>query len=125
MIGQNGDMKHVTLTTTLALFASAAVADPAVVEDATAKKSGDSWSISVTLYHGDTGWEDYADGWRVLSPEGTELGLRVLLHPHVNEQPFTRSQSGIVIPDALDHVMIEARTFTEGWGGELFRLDLR
>ena len=116
MIGQNGDMKHVTLTTTLALFASAAVADPAVVEDATAKKSGDSWSISVTLSHGDTGWEDYADGWRVLSPEGTELGLRVLLHPHVNEQPFTRSQSGIVIPDALDHVMIEARTFTEGWG---------
>ncbi|NKB26925.1 MAG: hypothetical protein GKR99_04930 [Rhodobacteraceae bacterium] len=114
------------ISATAAIFVSAtALADPAVIEGATAMKSGDSWSISVTLSHGDTGWEDYADGWRVLGPDGAELGQRVLAHPHVNEQPFTRSQSGIVIPADLDHVMIEARTLTEGWGGTQFRLELR
>lgn len=115
-------MKHIALTA--ALIPAAAFADPAVIEDATATKTGDSYRVSVTLSHGDTGWDDYADGWRVLAPDGTELGLRVLFHPHVEEQPFTRSQSGIVIPDELDHVLIEARTLPDGWGGETFRLDL-
>ena len=31
---------------------------------------------------------------------------------------------GIVIPAGLDYVLIEARTLTEGWGGEAFRLVL-
>ena len=44
--------------------------------------------------HPDTGWDDYADGWRVLDMDGNELGMRVLHHPHVDEQPFTRSLSG-------------------------------
>ena len=101
-----------------------AIADPAVVEDASAARAGNVWTISVTLSHGDTGWDDYADGWRVLDPDGAELGLRVLHHPHVNEQPFTRSLSGVEIPETLGHVLIEARTLPDGWGGERFRLDL-
>ena len=107
-------MKILAFSTALAIAPFATFADPAVVEGATAQKSGDRWTISVTLSHGDTGWDDYADGWRVLDPDGTELGLRVLVHPHVTEQPFTRSQSGITIPDGLDHVLIEARTLPEG-----------
>ena len=38
-----------------------------------------------------TGWEHYANKWDVVGPDDTILGTRVLLHPHVNEQPFTRS----------------------------------
>ncbi|MBM7066271.1 hypothetical protein [Actibacterium sp. 188UL27-1] len=102
---------------TLAVLALAGplAADPAVIEKVEAQRSGSDWSFSVTLSHGDTGWDDYADGWRVMAPDGTVLGTRVLAHPHVNEQPFTRSLSGIAIPDGLTEVMIEARTLPDGW----------
>ena len=42
----------------IGLSASPATADAAKVEGATAKRVGDSWSFSVTLSHGDTGWDD-------------------------------------------------------------------
>ncbi len=65
----------------------------------------DTWTFHVTVAHPDTGWEDYADGWDVVLPDGTVVKpdadspfTRLLLHPHETEQPFTRSQSNIVIP---------------------------
>lgn len=109
-----------------ALFATcgASHADPAVVEDAELVRNGDAWTVSVTLSHGDTGWDDYADGWRVVLADGTVLGLRELLHPHVDEQPFTRSLNGVGIPSGTATVFIEARTNTEGWAGDRFPLAL-
>lgn len=101
-----------------------AFAHDATIDGATARASGDAWTISVTITHAETGWDDYADGWQVLAPDGTELGMRVLAHPHENEQPFTRSLSGVEIPDDLDHVLIRARTLGDGWGDALYRLDL-
>ena len=106
----------------LALAPLAATADEAVVEAVTLKATGDSYSVSVTLSHGDTGWEDYADGWRVEAEDGTILGERPLAHPHVNEQPFTRSTSGVKIPEGTRHVYIRARTLTEGWGDTRHRV---
>lgn len=108
----------------IGLSAAPATADPAKVEGATAKRVGDTWSFSVTLSHGDTGWDDYADGWRVVSPDGTVLGVRELLHPHVNEQPFTRSLSGVSIPVGTTTVFIEARTNVDGWGEARFEMTL-
>ena len=102
----------------------AAQADPAVVEEVRAAPSGDGWRFDVTLSHGDTGWDDYADGWRVVDADGAVFGTRELLHPHVNEQPFTRSLSGVAIPDGVSHVFIEARTNTDGWGEARFPVDL-
>ena len=107
------------------LLPSIALADDAVIEAAEARQSGDTWTFSVTLSHGDTGWDDYADGWRVVTEDGTELGYRELLHPHVNEQPFTRSLSGVAIPDGVTEVFIEARTNTDGWGQARFPVALR
>ena len=101
-----------------------AAADPAVVEDARAAPAGSGWSFSVTLSHADTGWDDYADGWRIEAEDGTVLGTRELLHPHVTEQPFTRSLSGVVIPDGTGQVFVRARTNTDGWGDKRFPLDL-
>ena len=106
------------------LVASGALADPAVVEDATATLSGPGWTFSATLSHGDTGWDDYADGWRVEAPDGTVLGTRELLHPHVTEQPFTRSLGGVEVPEGIDTVMIRARTNVDGWGEAVFPLAL-
>ena len=108
----------------IGFLAAPAMADPAKVEGATAKRVGDGWSFSVTLSHGDTGWEDYADGWRVVSQDGTVLGVRELLHPHVNEQPFTRSLSSVSIPDGTTSVFIEARTNVDGWGEARFEMAL-
>ncbi len=109
----------------LAIAPLHALGDPAVIEDATANRSGDgSWTFSVTLSHGDTGWDDYADGWRVVDEAGTELGLRTLFHPHVEEQPFTRSLSSVALPGGTTRVYIEARTNTDGWGSQRFPVDL-
>ena len=109
----------------IVFLASPALADDAMIEAAEARSSGDSWTFSVTLSHGDTGWDDYADGWRVVDANGTELGLRVLYHPHVEEQPFTRSLGGVSIPDGLDIVFIEARTNADGWGEARFPVSLK
>ena len=102
-----------------------AVADDAVVEAAKAQSNGGAWSFSVTLSHADTGWDDYADGWRVVTVDGTVLGIRELLHPHVNEQPFTRSLSGVTVPKGVDEVFIEAKTNTTGWSAAQFPLTLK
>lgn len=101
----------------LSTLASPVLADPPVIEDVQLREVGGSWTVSVTLSHPDTGWDHYADGWRVLSPTGEELGVRVLHHPHVEEQPFTRSLSGVTIPEGLQEIQIEARDNKEGWTG--------
>ena len=109
----------------LALSPALAMADPAVVEEVRARPGSSGWSFDVTLLHGDTGWDDYADGWRVVDADGAELGLRVLYHPHVDEQPFTRSLGGVSIPDGTETVFIEARTNTDGWGAARFPVSLK
>lgn len=86
------------------------------------------WSLNVTLKHDDTGWDHYADNWRLVDAKGTVLGDRVLYHPHVNEQPFTRSLSAIQIPEnALkqgDTLYIEAHDKVHGWTNKRLSLDL-
>lgn len=109
----------------LAAFAQPAVAGEADVVGATIAKSGNgTFTISATLKHADTGWDHYADGWDVVAPDGTVLGTRKLLHPHVDKQPFTRSLSGVAIPDGTEFVTIRARDSVHGAGGAEFRLDV-
>ncbi|MEM9318136.1 MAG: hypothetical protein AAGA70_03920 [Pseudomonadota bacterium] len=71
--------------------------------------------LSVTIAHPDTGWDHYADAWEVLSPDGTSLGTRELAHPHVEEQPFTRSLSVTLPGEAPWTVLIRARDSVHGW----------
>lgn len=106
------------------LFATGAAAGDVEIVAAEASKSGESWRFDVTLLHGDTGWDHYADAWRVVGPDGTILGTRELAHPHVNEQPFTRSLGGVRIPEGVSTVEIEARDKVHGWASEKFTLDL-
>lgn len=103
---------------TLLLLASPALADPARIVWAEAIQTSGGWRFEVALEHGDTGWDDYADGWRVELPDGTVLGTRVLTHPHVTEQPFTRSLFGVLLPDGTTLVHIRARTSQTGWAAE-------
>jgi len=83
------------------------------------------WNIHVTLAHPDTGWDHYADGWEVLDAQGRRLGYRELMHPHVDEQPFTRSLSGVSIPDGTREILIRPRCSRDGWSGTAVRVELR
>lgn len=83
-----------------------------------------SWRFDVTVSSPYDTPERYADAWRVVGPDGSEYGIRVLTHDHASEQPFTRSQSGIEIPDGVATVMIEGRDLVNGWGGGTLELDL-
>ena len=91
----------------------------------------ESWTFSVTVAHPDTGWEDYADGWDVVLPDGTVIlpnsndpFTRLLLHPHETEQPFTRSQSNIKIPEGITAVTVRAHDLVDGFGGAEIAVDL-
>ncbi|MDA5093570.1 hypothetical protein O2N63_05650 [Aliiroseovarius sp. KMU-50] len=81
--------------------------------------------ISVTLSHPDTGWDHYADGWEVFTPDGTSLGRRELAHPHVNEQPFTRSLGNVVVPEGVTELHIRVRCNVDGWADQMFILPLQ
>ena len=97
-----------------------------------ARLAGDgTWTFSVTVDHDDMGWEDYADGWDIVLPDGEVIKpdpespyTRLLLHPHEAEQPFTRSQSGIKIPVDIEHVTVRAHDLVDGFGGQEVMVDL-
>lgn len=82
------------------------------------------WQADVTVRHGDSGWEHYADAWRLVDGAGKVLATRKLWHPHVDEQPFTRSQRDIVIPDSSRFVYVEAHDKVHGWGSDRVEVDL-
>lgn len=86
-----------------------ALADPPTV----VASRVDGSRVSVTLSHPDTGWDHYADGWRIEDQNGTVLGTRELLHPHVNEQPFERSLGGLDLPDGP--LFVRAKCSVDGW----------
>ncbi|MFN3254692.1 MAG: hypothetical protein ACE37B_03265 [Ilumatobacter sp.] len=94
------------------------------VVDASATFDGATWTIAATVSSPYDTPERYADAWRVIGPDGTVYGERILTHDHADEQPFTRSQSGIEIPADVDEVVIEGRDQANGWGGSTFVLAL-
>lgn len=123
-LGQSGDMRQ---ETGIQEANSAANADVTFVR---AVQNGDTWTFHVTVAHPDTGWEDYADGWDVVLPDGTVIKpdaespfTRLLLHPHENEQPFTRSQSRIIIPEGITQVTVRAHDLVDGFGGQKIVVD--
>ena len=87
-------------------------------------KTGSSYRFDVTVRHDDTGWQHYADKWDVVTPEGEILATRVLYHPHVNEQPFTRSLSGVEIGAGVSSVVIRAHDLVHGYGGREMTVEL-
>jgi len=60
----------------------------------------------------------------VLKPDPDSPFTRLLLHPHVEEQPFTRSQSGLLIPDGVTQVRVRAHDLVDGYGGREMMVDL-
>lgn len=74
-------------------------------------------SFAVTISSPYDSPERYADGIRVRSADGTVFGETTLTHGHASEQPFTRSVTGVKVPDGVTEVVVEARDQANGWGG--------
>jgi hypothetical protein len=106
-------------------FLSSAMAGEVEIVTTIFASQGKLWQVSATLRHDDTGWNQYADAWRVVSADGTVLGTRVLYHPHEHEQPFTRSLDGVTIPADMHVVYVEAHCKVHGWSPHRVRVDLR
>jgi hypothetical protein len=85
-------------------------------------RSGRIYDFDVTVRSNDSGWDRYADRIEILGPDGKVLGIRVLEHPHEQEQPFTRDVSGVEIPRGIDEVTIRARFKPVGFDGAVLRV---
>ena len=92
-----------------ALCCQSALADPPTIDAVVV----DGSRVSVTISHPDTGWDHYADGWRIEDADGQMIGTRELLHPHVEEQPFTRSLNVPSLPNGP--LFVRAKCSVDGW----------
>jgi len=125
--GSDGDAESVTTSGDSRSNTGGSSADdqqfPEVLE-ATATMSAATWSFEVTMSSPYDTPERYADGWRVLGPDNEVYGEHTLIHDHAAEQPFTRTQSGVEIPEGVDEVTIEGRDLVNGYGGATVTVDL-
>ena len=121
--------KGLTMAVGALLLAFASVGDAragkASVLDATVVANANgSYTISATIAHADTGWKHYADKFEVLAPDGSVLGTRILYHPHVDEQPFTRSLGNVQVPIGITHVIVRAADNVHKAGTRTFTVKL-
>ena len=103
----------------VALNSSTQKADLAVTSVSIAGKPN-AYSFSVGIQSADTGCEQYADWWEVLTPTGDLIYRRILQHSHVEEQPFIRSGGPIAINENTE-VIVRGHMNTSGYGEVAFQ----
>ncbi len=94
-----------------------------VVDVKILKTGAGEWRFDVSVQHNDEGWEHYANRWDVVTLDGKVLGSRILHHPHVEEQPFTRSAI-VKIPSNIKKAVVRANDSVHGLGGHEVTVDL-
>lgn len=73
-----------------------------------------NYTFAVTVSSPDTGCDRYADWWEVITPKGELVYRRVLLHSHVDEQPFTRT-GGTVAVQPQQEVIVRVHLSPNGY----------
>ncbi len=117
-------MRRATIAA-LMLASTIAIAGEADVIDVKVRRAApNTFDFDVTVKSVERGWDYYADAFEVLAPDGRVLGRRVLLHPHENEQPFTRELYGVKIPAEIRHVVVRARHKPKGYDGKTLSIEL-
>ncbi len=101
----------------LAISSALAAGEVDVVDLKIVALGGERFRIAATLEHDDHGWDHYANAWDVLDQNGNLLGTRVLHHPHVGEQPFTRSLT-LDLPAGIKTVTVRGRDSIHEYGGK-------
>lgn len=99
-----------------ALPIPAAAEKPVAVKTRILTVGKNSYDVEVTVQHGDSSWEHYADRWEVIGSGGRVLGTRVLLHPHIGERWFTRKLRRVTIPAGVEHIIIRVHDKVHGYG---------
>ncbi len=95
------------------------------IKKAVLEPAGGGYTLSVTVSSPYDSPDRYADGWRVLNAGTDEvLGMHTLGHDHASEQPFTREQSDLQIPDGVQRITIEGRDQQNGYGGRTVTIDV-
>ncbi|MGL4489342.1 MAG: hypothetical protein ACRCU5_07855 [Rhizobiaceae bacterium] len=118
-------MRHFSLVFAATLSASIASAGEAdVVDVKVTVEAGGTYNFDVTVLHADAGWKHYANKWDVVGADGKVYTTRILAHPHDDEQPFTRSQNGVVIPEGVEQVTVRANDLVHAYGGKEMTVDL-
>jgi hypothetical protein len=108
----------VFLSCSFLLLSISVFAGEADVVDVTVRHTGENtYRFDVAVSHADEGWDHYANRWEVIAPSGAVLGTRRLAHPHITEQPFTRSLSGVTVPEGISRVAVRANDSVHGNGG--------
>ena len=80
--------------------------------------------FQVTVKHDDEGWNHYAKAIEILDADKTKvLGFRPLRHPHVNEQPFTRTVS-VLFKEPVPKVIVRAFDSVHHYGGAEIEVDV-
>lgn len=99
---------------------SAASTIRADVTAVTIQGSSGAYTFKVTLKSTETGCDQYADWWEVVSEKGELLYRRILVHSHPDTQPFTRSGGKIDIKPS-DIVYVRAHMNKEGYVGDVLK----
>ncbi|MEO1093544.1 MAG: hypothetical protein AAFX01_01425 [Cyanobacteria bacterium J06638_28] len=94
---------------------SATANDEAQVTAVTASGEPDAYTFAVTVQSTETGCDQYANWWEVVTPEGELIYRRILVHSHVDEQPFRRTGGPVIIqPETA--VIVRAHMDPQGYG---------
>lgn len=107
------------------LLGTPAHADEGDVEATKITRKGMGWRVEVTVRHPDSGWDHYINYWIVETHAGDEIARRKLLHPHVNEQPFTRSLTSLTVPDGVHKVYIRLHCKRDGLSKTRYMVKLK
>ncbi len=109
-----------TATSTTALTPTAVSTATADVVSIEVQGQPGVYTFSVGIESPDLGCEQYVDWWEIVSDDGALIYRRILLHSHVDEQPFRRSGGPVDVAPGTT-VWVRAHMNPGGYGGQAFR----
>ena len=94
-------------------------ASEADVQDVEVIDEGDDrYTFNVNVRHDDEGWDHYADRWEILNLQDEIIAVRVLRHPHLKQESFTRSLPFVPVHQDTKEVKVRAHCSVDGFTGK-------